>query len=425
VPDERAVPLPDGNSSEVVPSLGKKALSLLATPYLWMIVGLLCVASSEPLRNWALTRHGLAVEHPPASAPRQPLPSEDTFERNIGLGIYVLEHLGAVLFVAMLVRLAIEKQTQKEAVRGVKDAVNEEVRKAFVDVNAQIGKFIKTVDAVNEKLETIQALTGGSLYAGKLTPADKDEIKALFLNPAFFRPSYHLTLHLTPKGQELTVRITADARLQNISNKPQPFKIEAFLDDFPQPGTISVATASKFHSFEFGPDNPIGRDVARRQPFEVSYGENHTFVEAVGNRLRFKYDPQISIPVEEVYFVKMDAEQQMRTSDLFVWNMQVPTEKFHFKVCLEGDLTTDNFTLIARPMHHGQHDNFAPVKEEKKELIWQIDNVVLPYQGIQLWWSPKTPSDPAIAAPGDPIPAAAGAPSKSGDAPSLSPAAPR
>jgi hypothetical protein len=332
--------------------------------------------------------------------------------RYTDLGAYVLEHLGAVIFVAMLVRLAIEKRAQEEATQSVSHAVNEEVKKAFVDVNSQINLFNTRVNDVSAslanvdmRLSTIQVVTGGTLYAKKLKPADREEIAATFLNPVFFRPNYNLTIRLTPKEQDLIdVQIETDSELQNISKQPQPLLIKAFLDNVLfQQGAKSLARSSKFHRFEFGPNTSAGRDVARRQPLLVSHGMNDEFVKTVSDNLVFEYAPGIEIPPDTIYFVKMYAEQQMRTSDLFVWFMQVATESFSITVNLEGDLTTESFAVIARPMHHGQHSNFAVKDDDKKKLSWRFEHIVLPYQGIQLWWSPK-PVEVAIARPSDVIP---------------------
>ena len=108
---------------------------------------------------------------------------------------------------------------------------------------------------------------------------------------------------------------------------------------------------------------------------------NDEFVKTVSDNLVFEYAPGIEIPPDTIYFVKMYAEQQMRTSDLFVWFMQVATESFSITVNLEGDLTTESFAVIARPMHHGQHSNFAVKDDDKKKLSWRFEHIVLPYPG--------------------------------------------
>jgi len=368
---------------------------VLASPYTWMIVGLLGVALAEPVRNIGI-RKWCSPEGNVATVAQE---SENPCLRRWDLGAYVLEHLAAVIFVAMLIRLAIEKRAQEEAVEGVSDAVKAEVKKAFVDVNAEIEQFNTKVGdvknnltSVDERLSTIQVVTGGSLYAQKLKHADREKIAETFLDPVFFRPRYDLTVRLTAKEQDLlNVQIEIDSRLQNISKVPQSLIITAFLDNvlFRQ-GTTNVATESKFHRFEFGPDTEAGRELARRQPFHVSEEGNERFISKVGDNLVFTYDPQIKIPVGETFFVKVLAEQQMRSSDLFVWIMQAPTENFNIKVNLEGNLTKENFTVIARPMHHVQHESLAPKQDsDNKTLSWSIETVVLPYQGVQLWWSPK------------------------------------
>lgn len=362
---------------------------LFASPVFWMVIGLLCVAFAGPVRDWVVNIY--AASHP-GEHPK--------FKIYADLVAYVVEHLGAVVFVAMLVRLAIEKKTQQEAVGAVSQAVKDQVAVAFGDVDEKIANFNRAIGTVNDSLKTIQVVTGGSLYGQKLTPEDRDQIAKTFLNPAFFRPYYKLTIYLAQRGSGLMgVNIKTYAGLQNISNHPQPLKIAAFLDNalFQHEGG-SVSTASKFHRFEYGLDTSDGRDMASRRPLLVDHEGNAQFATEVGDRLVFDFDPKISIQPTETYFVKMFAEQQMRTSDLFIWTMQLPTEHLDFTVHLEGALTTENFTLIARPMHHGEHGDFQGTKISEQEHFWTIKNVVLPFQGIQLWWSPKPRAQDGTAA---------------------------
>ena len=214
MPDGQEVPVSDAKRPKIE-HLAKRSkfLLVLTSPYVWMALGLMCVAFSEPLRDAALRHHLSEI-----AATAQPLKYADPFVRYTDLGAYVLEHLGAVIFVAMLVRLAIEKRAQEEATQSVSHAVNEEVKKAFVDVNSQINLFNTRVNDVSASLaqmwicvfSTIQVVTGGTLYAKKLKPADREEIAATFLNPVFFRPNYNLTIRLTPKEQDLIERPNRD-----------------------------------------------------------------------------------------------------------------------------------------------------------------------------------------------------------------------
>src|SRR5580765_2431574 len=201
------------------PAPKSRTRRVLASPYTWMIVGLLGVALAEPSRDFATKKWCSQEGSAEASAQSPPAKSENPCERKVDLAAYVLEHLAAVIFVAMLIRLAIEKRAQDEAVEGVSDAVKEEVKKAFVNVNSEIERFNNRVGDVNTKLvnvddrlSTIQVVTGGSLYAQKLKAADREQIARTFLDPVFFRPRYDLTVKLTAKGQELlTVQIEIDS----------------------------------------------------------------------------------------------------------------------------------------------------------------------------------------------------------------------
>jgi hypothetical protein len=412
MPDEQKALVPDPKGSKIEhPAKRSRFLFFSLPPYILMILGLMCVVLTEPLRDVVLKYHHPEIPVTAISASPQPLKHDDPFVRRTDLVAYVFEHLGAVIFVAMLIRLAIERRAQEEATQTVSHAVNEEVKKAFVNVNSQINVFNTKVNDVNASLvnvnmllSNIQVLTGGTLYAQKLRPADREEIATTFLNPVFFRPSYNLTINLTPKEQHLIeVQIEIDSELQNISKQPQPLLVKASLDNVLfQQGAKDFARSSKFQRFEFGPSTAAGREFARRQPLLVSQEDNDNLVKMVNDNLVFEYDPGIEIPPDQIYFVKIYAEQQMRMSDLFVWFMQVATENFKVTVNLAENLAKDNFTVIARPMHHGQDSNFAVQDDDMKKLSWRFENIVLPYQGIQLWWSPK----PLTATPpqSDPMP---------------------
>ena len=352
------------------------------TAWIIMATGLAIVALAEPLRGSLEETFGPQHTHV------------------IELLVYIVEHLGAVVFVAMIIRLAIEEAANKRALSEVSAAasaaVKAKVGEAFKRVDVTVAKFEDLVEHVNAKLETIQTVTGGNLYGKRLEKGAREEIARVYLNPVFFRPLYKLDLTLTPKGDDtLEVKIRTDTQIENISQTAQPYTVSALLDNaLFYSKAARFPRAARFERFEFGPNTPEGRLHASYQPLDVeslTADKLRECLQEKGSDLSFQYDPGELIPPQGLYFIKMEATQQMRESDLFVWNMMIATQEMQVTVHLEGDLTTKNFLVIARPVHHKSNLNLIPtVNESDTALSWTIDGVLLPYQGVNLWWSRTT-----------------------------------
>jgi hypothetical protein len=374
---------------------------------LFMALGLAMVAVAEPLRT-ALEKH-VGAGQPPGS---RRIVWTDLFA-------YTFEHLGAVLFVAMVVRIGIEEAAQERAnhlaVEQVKSAMKEKLDAAFQSVDEKVKLFNTAVDKVgtgvetalqsfnekvldvNQKMESMQTVLGGNLYGHRLSPADRTEIGKVYLNPEFFRPLYRLELTLKPLPNEIIeVCIETDAQIENISKDVAEHRVSARLDNvLVKSRAGSVKAESKMIRFEFGPETEAGRQQASLQAvnfdkFTPDELKQKKLLREDGTDLIFEYPFGIRIPPNETYFVKVVASQLMREGDLFVWKMFVATQKLVVVVHLADGLTADTFEVVARPVHHRDHPNFLPtISEGRRRLEWTIDGVLLPYQGVELWWSRK------------------------------------
>jgi hypothetical protein len=374
---------------------------------LFMALGLAMVAAAEPLRT-ELLKHlargsRLIVWIEPLA--------------------YTFEHLGAVLFVATLLRIWIEERAQERAnrlaVEEVKNAMKEKLDVAFRTVDEKVNQFNTTVDKlshevgtgvaealqsfnekvldVNQKMESLQTVLGGNLYGRRLDQADRTEIGKVYLNPEFFRPLYRLELKLKLLQDDIIeVGIETDALIENISKDKANHTVSARLDNVLfKSRARSVKTESKMIRFEYGPNTVAGRQQASLQALNFDSctpDELKKLLREDGTDLIFEYPFGIPIPPNETYFMKVVASQFMREGDLFVWKMFVATQKLEIVVHLADGLTADSFLVVARPVHHRAHPNFGPaLKENGQRLEWTIDGVLLPYQGVELWWSRRDP----------------------------------
>jgi hypothetical protein len=90
---------------------------------------------------------------------------------------------------------------------------------------------------------------------------------------------------------------------------------------------------------------------------------------------------------------RLCAGQSNRRQDQFVWNMACVTQDLKVVIKLKGSLNWGNFEVIPRLMH--RENNFTTITEkptaegDQSDRIWSLDTVLLPYQGVQIWWFPN------------------------------------
>jgi hypothetical protein len=297
--------------------------------------------------------------------------------------IFATEHLGVVIMVAMLVRVAIERASQKQFL----DLVNSEVRTQVKDSIRQISvqefapleKSIKTLDdRMSLRITREEVLDPGSI----------EVLKEKVLNPSFIRTEYHLNLTLEPlpaganRNDFLLVRSRTDIQIKNITEESASFPVHSWVDNMFMHSDPNLP-ASRFTFFASGPQ--ARREEFENRPFGLDnlLAKGEILEDNGGLFLRHKID---EIDSGETYFVVIESTQAMRKQDLFVWNLTGLTLKFTVSVQFKG-LDAEKFTVDARELHHIDSGEFSRSKKSDKGVLsWAIDQVLLPYQGVEVWW---------------------------------------
>jgi hypothetical protein len=71
------------------------------------------------------------------------------------------------------------------------------------------------------------------------------------------------------------------------------------------------------------------------------------------------------------------------------------TKGFGVSIGFAGGFSRADFQVDARELHHIGREAFRDTfKEEKNVLSWRINQVLLPYQGVEIWWSPRQTGPP-------------------------------
>ena len=309
---------------------------------------------------------------------------------------YAIEHLGAVVVAAMIVRIGLEQAQLERSLEEMSKAVRQRVAIAFKNVDMIVKAVDLKVKHIDAELEAIQTITGGNLYGARLEDEGRKEITKL-LNSNFYRPEYNLTLTLTPvaNGEIVEVKMDVFYLLENISKEDQLFSIIASLENILYTSkTAAPSKPSRFERVEFGPNTSAGIKQAALQPVtfdrpEVDKLEQEKILKNVQDELVFEYRPELKMAPREIYFVKICAIQEMRESELFVWNMQVVTQLVTVTVQLKGDLNNDTFSVKMRPIDPEKYKDLTP-KDSVDTLKWEINGPILPRQGMRIWWSRKT-----------------------------------
>ena len=376
--------------------------------FFWILLGLLLMGVTEPLQIGINNQYEakVAVKDPSQRPTSQQIANR---ERLVDLVANFVEHFGTVLFVAMIIRLGIEAGAQErasaEAQEAMKALLRERLAEAFQKVDERVGAFVQTVNEVNESIakvqdsvKTMEKIVSGRLYL-KLEGTAKEQFEKNILDPVFIRPLYKLHLNIAPPKQPdgefntgadlVEVTISTDYSIENWTSVDQPHEIRATLDNVLfSSKTRQMRRQSEFLKCEFGEDTVPGRQAAARRPFDLKQLEAEKLIRDVGDDRQFEYTPPEPVPAGKIYFVAMKSTQFMRDSDAFYWNMRLPTEVLELEVKLDGGLSTENFSVRAIPVHHGDHNDFrVDDKKDPTFLKWKIDGVLLPYQGVQLWWS--------------------------------------
>jgi hypothetical protein len=296
---------------------------------------------------------------------------------------YGLEHLGVVIVVAMFIRGTLEAASQRDFVR----VVNQEV-KSQIERNIQT-----TLQPIQKSVNTLStALTYRISQLFQDTPL-RTMLEQSVLNPTFIRPVYSLHLALEPvkdpsgaPTEFVKVFVSFEYQVRNVSTAESHFPIYAWLEDVIRSAPATARDVPAFTRVAYGKEPPqVGVNVGElllRKKIQQKEGslELHVQSDAIGPN--------------EVLWVEVAGMQLMRTEDHFVWNLTTLTQKLHVDVTFQGGLTLQAFRLWPHAMHHISHDDFQRLckfDQNANTCTIDVDQVFLPYQGIEFRWVPVPP----------------------------------
>lgn len=309
-----------------------------------------------------------------------------------GLG-YGFEHLGFVLVVAMLVRVAIEEASERQFIDLVNDKVSKQIEES-IRLNA-----LEALKPVQDAVKKLDEELGSTIRRKDVL--DDQSLKVLqakVLNPVFIRSGYLLNLTLEPltsPGAEwndlIKVRVGIQYRIRNITSSTQEFPIEAWVDTMIEPEGLAETEKCQFTRFVCGPDET--REDNRLRGYNLVKLNEDGKIWRDNGGLWLKHQLPGGLPANSAYYVEIDAVQVMRKQDVFVWNMGGLTSELTILVSFAGGYSSKNFHVDARELHHIGRENFAKTRkvDENDWPSWSIPQVLLPYQGVEIWWVPQKP----------------------------------
>jgi len=355
--------------------------------------------------------------------------------------VYFVEHLGAVLLVAMLVRIALEEKFQQTFLnrvqRGVENSIDETSKevlpRSLGPLKQRIDEFNDTIERADKQIDQLHVELTYKIFEA-LDPQLRKDFEEKVMNAPFFRPKYHLQLRMRPfvgaDGKNdpdiLEVHVSNKYWVTNYSKSQRTFPVKSWLDDIIWPAGKREA---RFTRFAFGQvfradpsgereDDPLD-DLARHpEKYQAQLLPNANIddlkaehINSAHGMLHFQY-PIERINPGDTYEVVIEGIQLMHRHDNFVWNFVTLTKQLYLTLDLEGGLTDRDLEVFPRLLHHGDDPQRNKAKETATRLVdLTHQQVFLPYQGVEIRWSPKVNRESLRADPAVDGPAGAAAPS--------------
>lgn len=313
---------------------------------------------------------------------------------------YFIEHLGAVLVVGMLIRVALETGYEKAFRGSLSNLVQSQIR-ASIDKVSKESLTPLTNELTNAKnsignlevdlKKSISQLSTAVTY--KLIQGLDDPLLKMLedrvLNSPFQRPEYALILTLRPyeslQSHILEVSVSTRYKVTNNSGKVASYPIYSWLDDVLRP---SGKPECEFTRFTFSHVDDKGT-VQSIPGFSLSELKETGQIKPEDGRLTLNYDIK-NIPDNATYEVIIEGKQLMRDHDVFVWNLVTLTRQLDLTVNLAGGLTPDHLNVFPRAIHHAA-DEVKPIGKGTPTITMHLQQVFLPYQGVEVRWSPRDP----------------------------------
>jgi hypothetical protein len=297
---------------------------------------------------------------------------------------YLIEHLGAVMIVAVLVRVAIEEGTERKFLWSVNHLVQDEIKKSINKSSVESIQPLK--DVIDQAKHSIEQLATGLTYKiiQNLDPNLRKVLEAYVLNSPFVRPQYTLELTLRPFPQDLNsdileVSVRTLYTIKNRTDDRAKYECESWLDDVVRP---SGNSGCKFTWFSFEELDTEGEESASF-PYDLSVLEREGRIYSGDGTLRLKFP--IMIGKGATYRVTIEGKQLMRRHDVFVWNVVTLTNQIDLTVNLDG-VTLSELDIFPRALHHAAGQ--AEKKNHDRGVMMTLHQVFLPYQGVEVRWSP-------------------------------------
>jgi hypothetical protein len=330
------------------------------------------------------------------------------------LAEYFIEHLGAVLVVGMLIRIAIEEGYQhaflgsvneevKCQIRASIDEISKESLKPLTDELAKAKESIGNLEVdLKKSISQLATAVTYKLIQGLDDPLLK-MLEDRVLNSPFERPEYTIHLTLKPfkdlKSGILEVDVSTCYKVTNNSGKVASYPIYSWLDDVLRPNGVQECD---FTRFTFSRVDDTGK--AQQVPgFSLPELEKTGQIKPEDGRLTLNYNIE-NIPEKATYEVIIEGKQLMRNHDVFVWNLVTLTRKMDLTVELVGGLTPRDLNIFPRAIHHAA-DEVKPEGMNTPKITMHVGQVFLPYQGVEVRWSPNVLPEPAKGDAAQPSPA--------------------
>ncbi|HEV2987889.1 MAG TPA: hypothetical protein VG759_05570 [Candidatus Angelobacter sp.] len=310
---------------------------------------------------------------------------------------YFLEHLGAVLVVGMLVRVAIEEGYQETFLGSVKEEVKKKIQDGIDQISKEslqpiTNQLLHAKEDINQLDSSIQQLATALTY--KITQnLDQDLRRVLedgVLNSPFVRPEYSLNLKLQPFSNRdgspsdiLEVSVTTSYKVTNRSDERAKYLCESWLDDDIRPSGIRESQFTRFVFGKVGSDNkthflPVADILALEDDGKI-FEHN--------GALHLKYEIE-GIEKGSTYEVIVAGKQLMHRNDIFVWNVVTLTNKIDVTVQLTGGITQKDLDIFPRAIHHAAEQAAIDKTTDPTKVTMNLHQVFLPYQGVEVRWSP-------------------------------------
>jgi hypothetical protein len=352
---------------------------------LWIpVVGLVLAVGAKPFQDWIV----------PAG---QQSPSRFIDELTYGI-----EHLGVVLIVGFIIRIAIESASQSQFLnlidKEVKSQFETGVRKIAEDSLKSLSTVEASVKDVESSIRKVDEVLGFSIRRPKvIDPASKEELDKSVLNPSVIRDEYLLRLTLEPLARTcksnpdlIKIRARTSYYVENLTDKPAGYPVRAWVDTLNQTPDLDKEDAAQFTYADWCPAEARGKSTF--EPFirVRELKDTGKIVDASGG-LWLKYPLEEGIPAGKRYYVDVEATQINRKSDLFVWNMAALTKTLTVTVRFGRGFKASDFNVGARELHHIEDADFQNTREVDPvdgSVTWSIKQLLLPYQGVTVWWSP-------------------------------------